>query len=66
MLQRCMVLQAYAEAQAAEMAALKKEVAKQAAQIKEQQQIIEDREIELQSLYYAFHKPKRDGHGVIT
>ena len=59
-------LQAYAEAQAAEMASLKKQVAKQQSELAEQRQTIEDRDIELQSLYYAFHKPKPDGYGVIT
>lgn len=58
--------QAYAEGQAAEMASLKKQVAKQSEELAEQEQIIEDRDIELQSLYYAFHKPRQDGYGVIT
>ena len=48
------------------MASLKKQVAKQEHELAEQRQTIEDRDIELQSLYYAFHKPKPDGYGVIT
>jgi hypothetical protein len=58
--------EAYAEEQARELAQLRKQIAQQKEEMDVKQQVIEDRNLEIQSLYYSFHRPQPEGYGVIT